>query len=572
MYTACYILAGVIAVWGGCLVARVIANRLEHGLFRRRSHKVGVASNDAAWTAPVKRSWWWTWVGIAALAGGTWAAIETSIGERELSTGRPALSGAQAKVWVGLTFMSLGLGGGLAIVGLRFDPSRGRRRCPRCWYDLSATPGRLCPECGHEPASERRLFGTRRSRPTIALALVVLLAAPVGVRVREFAKNGWIGAVPTTVLIPLWRLSPRVFGRSTAPTSIGQAASAGGLADRLARGDLWEWQRAWLESSAKSVLGSARDPRELLEAVQVWEETETPDTPEGATLLPRSMADSALELMEYLHDKDPSVSSAAADLLPAVAQAITQHPDSASAREARAKLLDLACEDRTKIGTIASQNLGWFHYAPEELDRIAAAARSKLLPRGSGPWLLQTLLRADGSKPGRVYELLTDPDENVRAASLVQVGRLVGGGELRATVARAIEVDTPTAAGAAALGLSQLWDQSTRERDVILARARRDAASAGAMAPALDTLLSRGRLVGADMESVLPALLDALESRVPTEADAALSCVARLDDRVLVAHERTRPALTRLVDDATRPASQRDSARAILKRLAFDRK
>ncbi len=44
--------------------------------------------------------------------------------------------------------------------------SRGRRRCPRCWYSLEGVPeaaGRwTCPECGRPIARERRLFRTRR--------------------------------------------------------------------------------------------------------------------------------------------------------------------------------------------------------------------------------------------------------------------------------------------------------------------------------------------------------------------------------------------------------------------------
>ena len=38
----------------------------------------------------------------------------------------------------------------MAIVSLALfrDRSRGRRRCPGCWYDISATSGMTFPECG----------------------------------------------------------------------------------------------------------------------------------------------------------------------------------------------------------------------------------------------------------------------------------------------------------------------------------------------------------------------------------------------------------------------------------------
>ena len=38
----------------------------------------------------------------------------------------------------------------LALVG---DRPRARRRCPGCWYDMSATRGLVCPECGVDALS-----------------------------------------------------------------------------------------------------------------------------------------------------------------------------------------------------------------------------------------------------------------------------------------------------------------------------------------------------------------------------------------------------------------------------------
>ena len=60
--------------------------------------------------------------------------------------------------------------------GLWGDRSKGRPRCPRCWYDMRGSLPRLvCPECGHDPGYERRLYRSRRRRWLIALGLSVLL-------------------------------------------------------------------------------------------------------------------------------------------------------------------------------------------------------------------------------------------------------------------------------------------------------------------------------------------------------------------------------------------------------------
>ena len=56
-----------------------------------------------------------------------------------------------------------GVGLLLVCFGLWGDRSRGRPRCPKCWYDMRGTVPRLeCPECGHAPGSEQRLYRTRR--------------------------------------------------------------------------------------------------------------------------------------------------------------------------------------------------------------------------------------------------------------------------------------------------------------------------------------------------------------------------------------------------------------------------
>ena len=89
-------------------------------------------------------------------------------------------------LWAWLT------GASLAIVswGLRGDAARGRRRCPRCWYDLGGSPTPRCPECGYRETRELNLHRVRRRwRPALVgtCLLIVLTAASVA----SSARGGW---------------------------------------------------------------------------------------------------------------------------------------------------------------------------------------------------------------------------------------------------------------------------------------------------------------------------------------------------------------------------------------------
>src|SRR5687767_14253572 len=83
------------------------------------------------------------------------------------------------------------------------DRARGRRRCPRCWYDLAYSPGMTCAECGYTPLSESQLHFTRRRYGVAVLAILaaVGLALLVNDRVDQ---RGFASMLPTQVL--LWSL------------------------------------------------------------------------------------------------------------------------------------------------------------------------------------------------------------------------------------------------------------------------------------------------------------------------------------------------------------------------------
>ena len=58
------------------------------------------------------------------------------------------------------------------------DQSKGRPRCPRCWYDMRGTVPRLiCPECGHDAVQEQQLYLDHRRPWLIVLGVVMISAA-----------------------------------------------------------------------------------------------------------------------------------------------------------------------------------------------------------------------------------------------------------------------------------------------------------------------------------------------------------------------------------------------------------
>ncbi len=142
----------------------------------------------------------------------------------------------------------------LLLWSLFADRPRGRRRCPKCWYDLTGSPGLTCSECGHAARRERSLRKTRR-RWRWAIAALPLIAGgylvSVTPRIRtSWRWHGWRGAIPTTALLAghRWLDEPL----------------AADLDTRTSMGGAWGWQRAWyariMESRYLQARGPARGP------------------------------------------------------------------------------------------------------------------------------------------------------------------------------------------------------------------------------------------------------------------------------------------------------------------------
>jgi HEAT repeat protein len=142
------------------------------------------------------------------------------------------------------------------------DRSRGRRRCPKCWYDMSGTPGLTCPECGRTVKRERRLFKTRRRWRLAALSVLFIVAGLATWYGQHVRRLGWIRAAPTVYYIArLPDLDPDTSFRE--------------LREREARGDMREWEYRLLIHRCIGVLGArAHDPETLVRVADLLTDVE----------------------------------------------------------------------------------------------------------------------------------------------------------------------------------------------------------------------------------------------------------------------------------------------------------
>lgn len=190
-----------------------------------------------------------------------------------------------------------------ALVG---DRSRGRRRCPRCWYDMSATEGLTCPECGRDAGREGRLFKARRRKRWIAASLVPLAVGVVVYGVAVFNDPAWPRRVPTTALIAL---SPW----NDARTRLGNE-----YAERVHAGSLAQWQQSLAAGVSRGVARGGGDGKLVLYHVSML------------FTLSRTDASLMADVVAVASDPDPTAVAQAAAFIEALA---IKYPGEAGAGE-----------------------------------------------------------------------------------------------------------------------------------------------------------------------------------------------------------------------------------------------
>ena len=107
--------------------------------------------------------------------------------------------------WIGGAALGL-LSLWLLYCSLLRDRSKGRKRCPKCWYDMSVAESLRCPECGNDAKRVADLLRTRRRWKGMWLCLLVFLAAGLLWIQPQVQQNGWVSVMPKTALILCLRL------------------------------------------------------------------------------------------------------------------------------------------------------------------------------------------------------------------------------------------------------------------------------------------------------------------------------------------------------------------------------
>jgi hypothetical protein len=100
----------------------------------------------------------------------------------------------------------------LVCVGIWGDRSKGRSRCPKCWYDMRGSLPRLeCPECGHDAGHEHQLYKHHRrwGRAIVGVVLVLMSAYPLTIvggwwREASALRRHGITSVDFARIGPVW--------------------------------------------------------------------------------------------------------------------------------------------------------------------------------------------------------------------------------------------------------------------------------------------------------------------------------------------------------------------------------
>ena len=179
------IISTVLACWGFSLLLRLLSEFIARKRKRLRAEhqRRGVVFALIAMAL--------SWCG--AIVSG-WIAVDLTRTMSEDDLGKGSLVVA---VSFGLVLFSLML----LIWAIIGDRSRGRLRCPRCWYDMEGIDTPQCPECGRTIKSPKQLRKARRAKWPFGL-----VACFLGIAVYGFSRAELVDDTDELALIPTWFL------------------------------------------------------------------------------------------------------------------------------------------------------------------------------------------------------------------------------------------------------------------------------------------------------------------------------------------------------------------------------
>ena len=109
-------------------------------------------------------------------------------------------------LWQATGWTLAAAGACLLLWSLFWDRARGRKRCPKCWYDMggslaaNAAGPWVCPECGKQLHREKQLRRVRQRWRHAPVGVVLLAGGLAALRTPAVLKHGWPAAVPDLVL------------------------------------------------------------------------------------------------------------------------------------------------------------------------------------------------------------------------------------------------------------------------------------------------------------------------------------------------------------------------------------
>lgn len=237
----------LLAIWGASLIVRALASRAS-SVAMRLARRIPKRINTAPPTLSRVQFAFGMIVGpIACVAG---------VGLCAFVVGAIAFDGQEFRWSMIPPLVLVVFAAAALVVGIRWDKANGRRRCPKCWYDYAGLgDAAACPECGHVPTSARALARTRRSRPIMLAAPVLLIAAWLAHVTPVAMRTSWRAFVPTTVLIGFWEYMP------TTMLNTAAARDDASLDSRIMSGEIPRWQKDWLSRRSLRIAAHTSDAR-----------------------------------------------------------------------------------------------------------------------------------------------------------------------------------------------------------------------------------------------------------------------------------------------------------------------